>query len=91
MVGLLATVGAAMTAFGTLLHGLFIWVVIFAGAAATGLVTYLSFASIKKNFGWVTQPILVSQVHPEVSTPTVQLFDRFAARARSPRAWLGDV
>ena len=53
MVGLLVTVGAAMTAFGTLLHGLFVWIVIFAGAAATGLVTYLSFVSIKKNFGWV--------------------------------------
>ena len=90
MVGLLATVGAAMTAFGTLLHGLFVWVVIFAGAAATGLVTYLSFVSIKKISVGFTQPIVVSQVHPEVSTPAVQLFDRFPARARSPRAWLGD-
>ena len=48
MVGLLATVGAAMTAFGTLLHGLFVWVVILAGAVATGLVACLSFVSTKK-------------------------------------------
>jgi hypothetical protein len=50
MVGLLAAVGAAMTAFGTLLHGLFVWVVILAGAVATGLVACLSL-SAKKHFG----------------------------------------
>ena len=51
MVGLLATVGAAMTAFGTLLHGLFVWVVILVDAVATGLVACLSFVSTKKRFG----------------------------------------
>jgi hypothetical protein len=50
VVGLLATAGAAMTAFGTLLHGLFVWLIIFAGAAATGLVTCLSLVSNKKKF-----------------------------------------
>src|SRR5260370_1678432 len=53
MVGLLATVGAAMTAFETLLHGLFVWVVILAGAVATGLVACLSFVSTKKLVGWI--------------------------------------
>jgi len=60
MVGLLAAVGTAMTAFGTLLHGLFIWVVIIAGAVATGLVACLSFASTKNYSVQFTQPIVVS-------------------------------
>jgi len=51
MVGLLATVGAAMTAFGRLIRGLFVWVVILAGAIATGLVACLSFVSTKKRLG----------------------------------------
>jgi len=51
MVGLLATVGAAMTAFGRLIRGLFVWVVILAGAVATGLVACLSFVSTKKRLG----------------------------------------
>jgi hypothetical protein len=61
IVGLLAAVGAAMTAFGTLLHGLFIWVVILAGAVATGLVNCLSFRQHKKNYSVeFSQPIIVS-------------------------------
>jgi len=48
MVGLLAAVGAAMSAFAALAHGDLVWVAIADGAAATGLAAYLALPDKKK-------------------------------------------
>ena len=45
MVGLLATVGAAMSALVGLVHGDLAWVIIVDAAAATGLAAYLALPS----------------------------------------------
>jgi hypothetical protein len=50
MVGLLAAVGAIMSALAGLVHGALVWVVITNGAAASGLVAYLALPPQKKPF-----------------------------------------
>jgi hypothetical protein len=48
MVGLLAAVGAAMSALVGLSHGDLVWVMVADAAAATGLAAYLALPSTKK-------------------------------------------
>jgi len=48
MVGLLAAVGAAMSALVGLVHGDLTWVALADAAAATGLAAYLALPSNKK-------------------------------------------
>jgi hypothetical protein len=49
MVGLLAAVGTAMSAFVAFAHGSLIWVTIFIAAGATGLVTFVASPLQKKS------------------------------------------
>ena len=49
MVGLLAAVGAAMSAIVGLAHGDLVWVVLADAAAATGLAAYLALPAEKKD------------------------------------------
>jgi hypothetical protein len=48
MVGLLAAVGAAMSALIGLIHGLLVWLVIVAAGLGTGLAAYLTMSASKK-------------------------------------------
>lgn len=48
MVGLLAAVGAAMSALAGLAHGDLVWVIIGNAASATGLAAYLALLPQKK-------------------------------------------
>jgi len=48
MVGLLAAVGAAMSALVGIVHGDLVWVAIADGATATGLAAYLALPPSKK-------------------------------------------
>jgi len=48
MVGLLAAVGAAMSALVAFAHGDFVWLAIADAAAATGLAAYLALPAKKK-------------------------------------------
>jgi hypothetical protein len=50
MVGLLAAVGAAMSALAGLAHGDLVWLIIGDAAAATGLAAYLALPAQKKSF-----------------------------------------
>jgi hypothetical protein len=50
MVGLLAAVGAAMSALVGLSHGDLVWVTVANAATATGLAAYLAIAPQKKLF-----------------------------------------
>jgi hypothetical protein len=49
MVGLLAAVGAAMSALVALAHGALVWLTMADAAAATGLAAYLALLPFKKN------------------------------------------
>jgi hypothetical protein len=49
MVGLLAAVGAAMSALVGLAHGALVWIAVADAAAATGLAAYLALSPIKKS------------------------------------------
>jgi hypothetical protein len=49
MVGLLAAVGAAMSALAALAHGDLVWVVIADAAATTGLAAYLALPPSKNS------------------------------------------
>jgi hypothetical protein len=49
MVGLLAAVGAAMSALVGLIHGDLVWLALVDAAAATGLAAYLALPPYKKN------------------------------------------
>jgi hypothetical protein len=51
MVGLLAAVGAAMSALVGLAHGVLVWPIIADAAAATGLAAYLALSPTKKLIG----------------------------------------
>jgi hypothetical protein len=48
MVGLLAAVGAAMSALVAFAHGDLVWAIIVDAAAATGLAAYLAAPATKK-------------------------------------------
>jgi hypothetical protein len=51
MVGLLAAVGAAMSALVAFAHGDLVWMTIADAAAAAGLAAYLALPPNKKTFG----------------------------------------
>lgn len=55
IVGLLAAVGAAMSALASLAHGDLIWVAVADAAAATGLASYLALAPTKNLTATSTQ------------------------------------
>ena len=59
MVGLLAAVGAAMSALVSFAQGFLVWVALAIAAVATGLAASLAIAPIKKNSYCLHLPSLV--------------------------------
>ena len=60
MVGLLAAVGAAMSALVGLTHGDFAWAALAEASAATGLAAYLALPSTKKNAPYVSGMLILA-------------------------------